>query len=476
MLKVKDGINNSDMVDGKHASSFALSNHEHSYETLHVLDLNVAEGITARGVDARHINVNGSSVYFYGHEPQYLRSQGNLNPETGRTSERGNLYTYNTAANNSGGPTTYSSVLGFGRGAAGTVEICGEWTGGQGLWVRSLRDTIDNWFPWQRVYTTAYKPSPADIGAATSDHNHGGQVLSCHRIEATTNADGMNYKVGDDCWIGDGNYSNGCRISGVSDWNAGWLYFGNGARAGHDGNSGHAALDIYYNGWGNKEIYTDMYITSANHILAHEYIQTYDKFWGNGLITSGHCQTFGVHSYTSGDYALHWEQATADNGSWFPTLRPGVSNFAQLGSSARRWRAVWCNQSSMNTSSDRRLKEEIAPMSEKVENLFMDLKPVQYRFKDDYDDNRLHNGFIAQEVEEAMEKNGIEYNDFSALLKFKPEMGEEPKFLNEDGEADYEYGLGYGEFTALNTHMIQKAFKEIEKLKEEIKLLKNNIV
>ena len=71
---------------------------------------------------------------------------------------------------------------------------------------------------------------------------------------------------------------------------------------------------------------------------------------------------------------------------------------------------------------------------------------------------------------------GIEYNDFSALLKFKPEMGEEPKFLNEDGEADYEYGLGYGEFTALNTHMIQKAFKEIEKLKEEIKLLKNNIV
>ena len=113
MLKVKDGINNSDMVDGKHASSFALSNHEHSYETLHVLDLNVAEGITARGVYARHINVDGSSVYFYGHEPQYLRSQGNLNPETGRTSERGNLYTYNTASNNSGGPTTYSSVLGF---------------------------------------------------------------------------------------------------------------------------------------------------------------------------------------------------------------------------------------------------------------------------------------------------------------------------------------------------------------------------
>lgn len=208
-------------------------------------------------------------------------------------------------------------------------------------------------------------------------------------------------------------------------------------------------------------------------LVTHDYIQTYDKFWGNGLINGSYGITLGVHSYTTGDYALHWEQATADNGAWFPTLRPGVSNFAQLGSSARRWRAVWCNQSSMNTSSDRRLKEDIAPMSKKVENLFMDLKPVQYRFKDDYDDNRLHNGFIAQEVEEAMQKHGIEYNDFSALLKFKPEKGEEPNFLDENGEADYEYGLGYGEFTALNTHMIQKALNKIEELENKIKVLEN---
>ena len=90
-------------------------------------------------------------------------SKGNQNPETGRTSERGQLYTYNTTNANTGAPTTYTSVVGFGRGTAGTVEICGEWTSGRGLWFRALRDTTDNWYGWERIYTTAYKPSWGDI-------------------------------------------------------------------------------------------------------------------------------------------------------------------------------------------------------------------------------------------------------------------------------------------------------------------------
>lgn len=92
-------------------------------------------------------------------------SKGNQNPETGRTSNRGQLYTYNTVSTNTGQPTNYTSVIGFGRGTAGTVEICGEWTSGRGLWVRALRDTTDNWFPWTRIYTESYKPTPSAIGA-----------------------------------------------------------------------------------------------------------------------------------------------------------------------------------------------------------------------------------------------------------------------------------------------------------------------
>ena len=75
-----------------------------------------------------------------------------------------------------------------------------------------------------------------------------------------------------------------------------------------------------------------------------------------------------------------------------------------------------------------------------------------------------------------MDKHNISYDEFAALNKNLPDTGDEPLFEAKSKEEQYIYGLGYGEFTALNTHMIQKAFKEIENLKKEIKLLKNNIV
>lgn len=92
-------------------------------------------------------------------------SRGNQNPETGRNATRGHLYTYNTVASNTGQPTNYTSVIGFGRGASGSVEICGEWTSGRGLWFRSLRDTTDSWWDWTRIYTELNKPSASDVGA-----------------------------------------------------------------------------------------------------------------------------------------------------------------------------------------------------------------------------------------------------------------------------------------------------------------------
>lgn len=84
-----------------------------------------------------------------------LRSKGILAPQTGRTQSLGDVYSYNTNSEVTGGPTTYTSVIGFGRGAAGTIEIAGEWTGGRGLWVRALRDYQDNWYDWDKVLTQA---------------------------------------------------------------------------------------------------------------------------------------------------------------------------------------------------------------------------------------------------------------------------------------------------------------------------------
>ena len=81
---------------------------------------------------------------------QYLRSLGNQNCQTGRTQAYGDVYSYNTYNGNTGSPTTYSSVIGFGRGIAGTVEIAGGWCNTHLYW-RSLRDCCEDWSPWRTV-------------------------------------------------------------------------------------------------------------------------------------------------------------------------------------------------------------------------------------------------------------------------------------------------------------------------------------
>lgn len=110
------------------------------------------------------------------HSHNYINSRGNLNPQTGRTQNLGNVYSYNTVSGTSNGaPTTHTSVIGFGRSTGGTVEIAGGWTAGMGLWYRALRDTTDNWYGWVKVWDTKnFDPN----SKANSNHNHDGSYIT----------------------------------------------------------------------------------------------------------------------------------------------------------------------------------------------------------------------------------------------------------------------------------------------------------
>lgn len=110
------------------------------------------------------------------HSHNYINSRGNLNPQTGRTQNLGNVYSYNTVSGiSNGAPATYTSVIGFGRSTGGTVEIAGGWTVGMGLWYRALRDTTDNWYGWVKVWDTKnFDPN----SKANSNHNHDGSYIT----------------------------------------------------------------------------------------------------------------------------------------------------------------------------------------------------------------------------------------------------------------------------------------------------------
>lgn len=136
------------------------------------------------GNTTRSVNGSGNVTWSFAdigsapasHSHNYINSRGNLNPQTGRTQNLGNVYSYNTVSGTSNGaPTTYTSVIGFGRSTGGTVEIAGGWNAGMGLWYRALRDTTDNWYGWVKVWDTKnFDPN----SKANSNHNHDGSYIT----------------------------------------------------------------------------------------------------------------------------------------------------------------------------------------------------------------------------------------------------------------------------------------------------------
>ena len=113
-----------------------------------------------RGRFGTIVTKNSGDYAVAGHGHSSINSLGAKNAQTGRNQAYGNVYSYNSNASAyTGMPTTYTSTIGFGQGAAGTVEICGEWTSGRGLWARALRDCCDDWYSWQRIYTDNYHPN-----------------------------------------------------------------------------------------------------------------------------------------------------------------------------------------------------------------------------------------------------------------------------------------------------------------------------
>lgn len=114
--------------------------------------------------------------------------------------------------------------------------------------------------------------------------------------------------------------------------------------------------------------------------------------------------------------------------------------------------------------SDRRAKNHISNDLSKYKDFFMALKPSVYRYNEGTS-GRYHIGYIAQEVEAALNDTGITTQDFAGIVQ-------------SDGEGDISrsyknpYFLRYNEFIALNTYMIQELYQYVDQLKFEIEQLK----
>lgn len=163
---------------------------------------------------------------------------------------------------------------------------------------------------------------------------------------------------------------------------------------------------------------------------------------------------------------------------------PSNTNDVSLGLSSKLWKTVYAKTGTINTS-DRTKKHDIKDLTEVYEKLFLKLQPKSFIFNDG---ERVHIGAISQDVEDAMQKLGIEPEKFAGFCKdiryeyteYNEEDGmpiESSKVpcKDEDGNIIYDYALRYQEFIFLTVHMVQKLWKRVDVVEKENAEIKEQI-
>lgn len=120
--------------------------------------------------------------------------------------------------------------------------------------------------------------------------------------------------------------------------------------------------------------------------------------------------------------------------------------------------------SAINVGSDKRIKDNIDYNYDKYSDFFMALKPALYTYKA-MPNGGVHTGFIAQDVEDALESTGLSSANFAGL---SVPPCQDDDFSFENCSAENSYMLAYSEFTSLNTYMIQRLYNRVEALEKEL--------
>lgn len=171
------------------------------------------------------------------------------------------------------------------------------------------------------------------------------------------------------------------------------------------------------------------------------------------------------------------------------TFRPSGNATMTLGTYKHRWKNLYISASAIVTS-DKNKKNSIEDLDDDItKELIMGLIPKSYKY-DDGTSGRTHYGLIAQDVEELLERLGIDTKDFAGFIKSPNVKEYETNKLDDDGnvildeggnpqkefvreviEGEYDYALRYEEFISPLIKVVQMQQKMIEDLKADIQRL-----
>lgn len=178
-------------------------------------------------------------------------------------------------------------------------------------------------------------------------------------------------------------------------------------------------------------------------------------------------------SATSGNYAVDLTsyaalRLSAGGGLLYlsggPDIAVGCTNFYPLGRAANlgapgsgMWQAVYAYTGEIQTS-DRNFKHSIEPIPDKYMNMLDKITPVRFKMSNGTS-NRYHIGFIAQDVEAAMESSEVDSLEFAGWCKDADGSGTELQMLR------------YTEFIGLLLEKSRQLTEQIKQINAKISRL-----
>lgn len=211
----------------------------------------------------------------------------------------------------------------------------------------------------------------------------------------------------------------------------------------------------------------------------------YPQIYGNGILQLG--------GDSRNEYGVVLRSNGTDEANAFrPSVNSGTTGHLYLGTADKKWRAVFAQNGTIQTS-DRNAKHDISGLDpEKITAFIMGLKPSSYVFND-ADSGRTHWGLISQDIEELFPQLGMTSMDFAGFIKSPKtedyyedvpetvtdeETGAEKTVTRKElktrtVEGEYIYSLRYDEFIAPLICMVQRQQKQIQDLERRLSALES---
>ena len=269
------------------------------------------------------------------------------------------------------------------------------------------------------------------------------------------------------------------------------------AMGGYINGSGTVTMSSTSSAWSFQRFNQNLTIQAYNGIVGSSgtAVQNVTTFRNNGNVAIANSQGSSVSSLlcvggvdAGGNGALHVISAPSSfNGGKSQdgaTFKPwsDANNIIQFYNSAGVIRGnIGGNGASAvtyNTSSDRRLKENVVNMSNSI-NIVKQMRPVEFTWRSD---NRPDYGFIAQEMYDILPNLRPNFTNYShcectlenisngVLCECSDHDHDEP--VDKEGNPLY-YGLDYGKITPYLTKALQETIAELEKLRQDFEEYKN---